>query len=56
MLVWGWVACFENSDTVRERGRVWEMALSQRIQKSAKAKMTLTEFKRTFRPILELIF
>ena len=45
---------FENNNTVRERGWVWEMALSQRIQKSAKAKMTLTEFKPTFRLIWEL--
>ena len=54
MLVWGRGTCFENNNTIRERGRVWEMALSQRIQKSAKAKMTLTEFKPTFRLILTL--
>ena len=54
MLVWGRGTCFENNNTLRERGWGWEIALSQKIQKSAKAKMTLTEFKPTFRPILEL--
>ena len=54
MLVWGRGTCFENNNTLRERGWVWEMALSQKIKKSAKAKMTLTEFKPTFRPIWDL--
>ena len=45
---------FENNNTVRERGWVWEMALSQRIQKSAKAKMMLTDLKPTFRLISKL--
>ena len=33
MLVWGRGTCFKNNNTIRERGRVWKMALSQRIKK-----------------------
>ena len=54
MLVWVRGTCFENNNTLRKRGRVWEMALSQKFQKSAKTKMTLTEFKATLRLILKL--
>ena len=54
MFFWGRGTFFENNNTIRERGRVWEMALSQKIQKSAKTKMTLTEFKPTLRLILKL--
>ena len=54
MLVWGRGTCFENNNTLRKRGRVWEMALSQKIQKSAKTKMTLTDLKPTLRLILKL--
>ena len=53
MLVWGRGTCFENNNTLRERGWVWEIAISQKIQKSAKTKMTLTEFKPTLPLILE---
>ena len=35
-------------------GAFWEMALLKKIQKSAKWKMTLAEFKPTLRPVLEL--
>ena len=45
---------FRNNNTIRERGWGWEMALSQKIQKHAKWKMTLTEFKPTFRLFLKL--
>ena len=31
----------------------WEIALLKKIQKSATCKMTLAEFKHTFRPILD---
>ena len=54
MLVWGRGTCFENKNTLRKRGRVWEIALSHKIQKSARWKMTLTEFKPTLRLILKL--
>ena len=54
MLVWEWVVFFKTNNTVRERGWGWEMALLQTSEKSAKTKMTLIEFKPTFRSILEL--
>ena len=54
MLVWRWVVFFKDHSTFRGRGRGWEMALLRSSQKSARAKMTLTELKPTLRSILEL--
>ena len=48
-------SCFQKkNNTLPERGWGWEIALLQTSEKSAKTKMTLIEFKPTFRSILEL--
>ena len=54
MLVLGWVVFFKNKSTVGGWGWGWEIALLRTSEKSAKWKMMLTDFKPTFRPILEL--